>query len=677
MPVTPTYPGVYIQELPSGVHTITGVATSVGAFVDYFSRGPLNTPVQVFSWGDVVKTFGDVDTRSEASFALDQFFRNGGSSAWVVRVTNSATPATTADVSVNTTATGSTLALTMAATSPGAWGNSLRVRVDQSAGAATFDVVAREVAVVNGTENIVSEVRYAGVSANPGDLNFVQAVVNDAAANADGIIVVPAVGTPVAGVGPVPLASGYLSASVTTLAAPLNATGAKALTVTLLSHGLANDARAVDLGPDPMLTVADLAGRLQGAIRSAPTTSTTLPPSRVEFTQATVNLVGPNLDQLQIVPGVGAEPAVRFTFGPGGAGTVATAAGLDVPSRSNIACYALGTNPTPDGQAQHGTGNTVGTDGDEPAGTDLIGQHSIKPFTGMYSLDAADIFNLLCLPRTAKVSTAAASADNFNPAQLIPTITDATNYVHDRRAMLLLDPPDNVITPAEMRQWMSTIDSLRDPNVAVHYPREIIADPTNGFRDRSIGASGSIAGLCGRIDTARGVWKAPAGTEATVAGITRFESTLTDAENGTLNPIGINVLRTFPTYGNVNWGGRTSFGEDVRASDWKYVPVRRLALYLEETLFRSTKWVIFEPNDEPLWAQIRLSVGSFMADLFHKGAFQGLTKQDAYFVHCDSTTTSPLDQQRGVVNLVVGFAPLKPAEFLIITIQQIPPALEV
>jgi len=211
----------------------------------------------------------------------------------------------------------------------------------------------------------------------------------------------------------------------------------------------------------------------------------------------------------------------------------------------------------------------------------------------------------------------------------------------------------------------------------MHYPRVLVADATNAFRDRSIGASGTIAGVCGRIDTARGVWKAPAGTEATLGGITRLETKLTDAENGTLNPIGINALRTFDTYGNVNWGGRTTFGEDVRASDWKYVPVRRLALYLEETLFRSTKWVIFEPNDEPLWAQIRLSVGSFMADLFHKGAFQGRTKQDAYFVHCDSSTTSPLDQQRGVVNLVVGFAPLNPAEFLIISIQQIPPHLEV
>jgi phage tail sheath protein FI len=419
--------------------------------------------------------------------------------------------------------------------------------------------------------------------------------------------------------------------------------------------------------------LADLAGRLQAAIRSAPATPGA-PPTRPEFTGATVRLVGPNLDQVQIVPGVGSQPAVRFSFSGGGA----TAAGLTTAAKVNVACYALGTNPGgTSGRAQVSTGNTPGDNGDLPAGTDILGQEAVAPATGMYSLNTVDIFNLLCLPRVAKVSTAVVVADNFAVAQVIPTVSAATDYVRRRRAMLLLDPPDDVQTPAEMRRWMNDNAGLRDPNVALHFPRMIVGDPTSAFRDRSVGASGAIAGICGRIDTARGVWKAPAGTEATLSGITRLATKLTDAENGTLNPIGINALRTFDTYGHVNWGGRTTFGEDVRGSDWKYLPVRRLALFLEETLFRSTKWVIFEPNDEPLWAQIRLSVGAFMADLFHKGAFQGRTKREAYFVHCDATTTTALDQERGIVNLVVGFAPLKPAEFLIISIQQIPPHLEV
>jgi hypothetical protein len=145
---------------------------------------------------------------------------------------------------------------------------------------------------------------------------------------------------------------------------------------------------------------------------------------------------------------------------------------------------------------------------------------------------------------------------------------------------------------------------------------------------------------------------------------------LTDGENGNLNPYGVNCLRTFPTIGSVVWGARTLRGADVLADEYKYVPVRRLALFLEETLFRNTQWVVFEPNDEPLWAQIRASIGAFMQDLFRQGAFQGSSPRDAYFVRCDGETTTQYDRDRGIVNVVVGFAPLKPAEFVVVSIQQ-------
>jgi len=146
---------------------------------------------------------------------------------------------------------------------------------------------------------------------------------------------------------------------------------------------------------------------------------------------------------------------------------------------------------------------------------------------------------------------------------------------------------------------------------------------------------------------------------------------LTDGENGQLNPIGVNCLRTFPVIGNVVWGARTLEGADLLASEWKYVPVRRLALFIEESLYRGTQWVVFEPNDEPLWAQIRLNVGAFMHNLFRQGAFQGTSPREAYFVKCDGETTTQNDIDLGIVNILVGFAPLKPAEFVIIKIQQI------
>jgi hypothetical protein len=146
---------------------------------------------------------------------------------------------------------------------------------------------------------------------------------------------------------------------------------------------------------------------------------------------------------------------------------------------------------------------------------------------------------------------------------------------------------------------------------------------------------------------------------------------MNDDENGELNPLGINCLRTFPVYGNIVWGARTLRGADVLGDEYKYVPVRRTALFIEESLYRGLKWVVFEPNDEPLWGQIRLNVGAFMQGLFRQGAFQGTSARDAYFVACDKSTTTQNDINLGIVNVVVGFAPLKPAEFVVLKIQQL------
>jgi hypothetical protein len=158
--------------------------------------------------------------------------------------------------------------------------------------------------------------------------------------------------------------------------------------------------------------------------------------------------------------------------------------------------------------------------------------------------------------------------------------------------------------------------------------------------------------------------------EASFSGVQEFTYTLTDGENGQLNPLGLNCLRSFPVAGNLVWGARTLVGADLLASEWKYLPVRRTALFLEESLYRGTQWVVFEPNDEPLWAQIRLNIGAFMQNLFRQGAFQGRSPREAYIVKCDRETTTQNDINLGIVNILVGFAPLKPAEFVVIRIQQ-------
>ena len=182
---------------------------------------------------------------------------------------------------------------------------------------------------------------------------------------------------------------------------------------------------------------------------------------------------------------------------------------------------------------------------------------------------------------------------------------------------------------------------------------------------------GAVAGVFARTDAQRGVWKAPAGLDATLTGVPELRVPLTDAEIGQLNPLGVNCLRALPVVGRVVWGARTLRGADRLASEWKYIPVRRLTLFVEESLYRGTQWVVFEPNDEPLWAQIRLNVGAFMQNLFRQGAFQGRTPQQAYLVKCDEETTTQNDIDRGIVNILVGFAPLKPAEFVLLKIQQL------
>jgi hypothetical protein len=195
-------------------------------------------------------------------------------------------------------------------------------------------------------------------------------------------------------------------------------------------------------------------------------------------------------------------------------------------------------------------------------------------------------------------------------------------------------------------------------------------DPLQQSRISTYPPCGFVAGIYAATDAGPGVWKAPAGIDASLSGASGLTTVLTDAQNGTLNIQGINCLRNFPVYGTVVWGARTLRGNDQIGSEWKYVPIRRLALFLESSLYDGTQWVVFEPNDERLWSQIRLNVGAFMQGLFLKGAFQGTTPQQAYFVKCDAENNPQSSIDQGIVNILVGFAPLYPAEFVVIQIQQ-------
>jgi phage tail sheath protein FI len=279
------------------------------------------------------------------------------------------------------------------------------------------------------------------------------------------------------------------------------------------------------------------------------------------------------------------------------------------------------------------------------------------------ALRKTDIFNLLCLPP----DSAAGDVD-------AAVLQGALELCVDRRSLLIVDPRSDWSAPADVLDANRGLAALRlsgdaARNAAVFFPHTEKTDPSRRGRVAAFAPCGAIAGVMARTDAQRGVWKAPAGLEARLKNIQGLSVSLTDSENGELNSSGVNCLRSFPGSGPVVWGARTLRGTDALNDEYKYVPVRRLALFLEESLYRGTRWAVFESNDEPTWALIRSTVGTFLHSLFRQGAFQGSTPSDAYFVKCDAETMTPLDRQLGIVNITVGFAPLKPAEFVVIELR--------
>ena len=413
-------------------------------------------------------------------------------------------------------------------------------------------------------------------------------------------------------------------------------------------------------------TVSGLAAQLQSAIGSV--LAVQMPGTTV---QCSVSGTGAN-QAIRVNALLPQIPDAVLTFAAPSNGLVDASAplGLSAPSSPNVAHYALGTtHGTATGWGGQQTSSKVGSDGSGLPGTnELIGDPG--KFTGMYALQKIDLFNLLSIPDATRASASDPSAPDPN-VNTNAIYNAAIALCDQRRAFLLVDPPPNVTTVAGAVDWKSSQLGIVDPNGAAFFPRLRLPDPANNYQLRTFAPSGVVAGVYASTDAARGVWKAPAGIGATLNGVQSMIYKLTDPEQGLLNPLGLNCFRTFPVYGFVLWGARTLAGADALTSQWKYAPVRRMALFLEESLYRGTKWVLFEPNDQPLWAAIRLNVGAFMQTYFLKGAFQGQTPDQAYFVKCDSETTTQTDIDNGIVNILVGFAPVKPAEFVVIQIEQL------
>lgn len=508
MAITVSYPGVYLQELDSGVRVIPGVPTSITAFVGRARRGPTDTPVRIQGLGEFGRRFGALWSEAPLGYSVTHFFLNGGSDALVVRVHAPSAAGADDRAFADVPADGGT-PLTLASANPGTWGNQLRASITHPSAGTAFHLTIQEVSPANPAQ-VVGEERFLNLTLTPGDSRFVSDVL---------------------------------------------------------------------LAESHMVTLD------------------TLPAGR------------PQLTGLVSIPFTG---------------------GLD--------------------------GQPVGASEVSDAGLAATRQ-------GIYALENADLFNLLCIPPFAPGS---------DPGQ--PTWDAAAAFCVGRRAMLIVDPSPAWNEPDDVINGLGA-HVTRSANAALYFPRIRVSDPLKENRLETFAPSGAVAGVIARIDAQRGVWKAPAGQEATLNGVSELTVRLTDGQHGLLNPIGVDCLRTFPIAGRVVWGARTLVGADELASQWAYLPVRRTALFIEESLFRGTQWVVFEPNDEPLWSQIRLNVGAFMNGLFRKGAFQGTTPAQAYFVKCDRESNPQEDIDRGIVNIIVGFAPLKPAEFVIISIQQLRPAV--
>ncbi|MGV0592520.1 phage tail sheath family protein [Mycolicibacterium porcinum] len=298
-----------------------------------------------------------------------------------------------------------------------------------------------------------------------------------------------------------------------------------------------------------------------------------------------------------------------------------------------------------------------GLDGSALAEPDYVGPGFHDAAKGIYALEKADLFNLLCLPPP--------TPDGDLPANVWAA---ALTYCVQRRAFLLVDPPA-AATASTVAGWPAArgLTGAAGSNGAIYFPRIRRPDPLRNGAVGDFAACGAVAGAIARTDADRGVWKAPA--NVALAGVTGLTVTLSDVQNGSLNAAGVNCLRTLPGAGPVVWGARTLSGTDAVVDQFKFVPVRRLALYLEESVYRGTQWVVFEPNDEPLWTQIRLSVGAFLHDLYRQGAFPAPTDRDAYLVSCGRDTMTQDDIDHGLVRITVAFAPLRPSEFVMIRIQ--------
>lgn len=682
-----TYPGVYIQEVASDVRTITPVDTATTGFIGRAKRGPVDTPVVCNSYADFERIFGGLWLESSLGYAVSDFFLNGGSKAVVVRLFHetsglakallslpsadpgalavfaavtaaagqagkqpadlaSAATSALATVTANTqlTTANKTAAKSVsdAVTAAAGLGTATALKTAADTAAATFTADPAQTAAKK-----VSDAVDAAVDAN----KSVGAIVSDAAAASNSLL--NDQNALAAQAAAKAVFQAVEAASVLPTNDSIVATARQAVAATTgITNPLALEAAYEGAwGNRLAVRVSDLDARFSSNIADRYKVPATelfnlsvrdlATGAREEFANVTVTAGPRQLDKVLASESNLVRVKSLSTTRP------AASSGTDWNAPANY------TGVVATGQANDGAALTS---------DDFVGTGKDGSKKGLYAFKQyGDIVNLLCIPPYLSSGDVDVDRD---------VLEKAASYCLDHRGLLIVDPPTGWNRKDKATAGPSDVMTV-SKNAALFFPRIKKSNPLRDNQVEEFAPCGAIAGVMARTDATRGVWKAAAGLEARLMGVVEPSISLTDAENGELNPLGVNCLRRLPAAGNVVWGARTMVGDDRLADQWKYVPVRRTALFIEESLYRGSQWAVFEPNDEPLWAQLRLNIGTFMNGLFRQGAFQGKSPSEAYFVKCDATTTTQAEIDRGIVQIVVGFAPLKPAEFVILYIQQI------
>jgi uncharacterized protein len=642
----PTYlhPGVYIEEIPSGAKTIEGVGTSTAAFIGYTTRGPLDTPLLLLNFDDYRRRYGGIrdlgagDFGDAMGFSVAAFFQNGGTKAYVVRLARGTAenPLRSARAYIRRpNPPGSTDALEFTAVNEGQWANGLIVRVTPKPGNPALFTVS--VGRLDDRGNLRPEETYSDVSMDSASPRFIEAVLNGVSPNVSVDV------TPLAGL--TPPAGWTLTGTSTSddlAGADLDLPALPPATTRTLAIALDGNPNITINIPDEDFTdrLGDLAAAIQAAVRNGPTVTT---PRRTGFTAVAAGN--------RLVLTSGTREASSAVVVDGAVGLAST----------------LGLGTANGGTEQSGQqridARVNGTDAELADGADGVeAQDPAYDITFSALVKVRDV-NIVCLPGKAWDANGQAA------------IQMAIGHAEDTaNRMVIVDPPPG--TELTTEQSVTDLGLPTSTYSVLYYPWVRVANPFYDEEENPgvqptllVPPSGYAAGMWSKIDGRRGVWKAPAGVETNLLGLSALRFDVGDGEQDQLNPLGVNALRKLPGFGHVIWGTRTL---STRANpEWRYVPVRRTAIFIEQSVYNSIQWAVFEPNDHKLWASLRSNIDAFMNGLWRSNAFQGEKASDAYFVRCNlGDTMTQADIDRGQVIVIVGFAPLKPAEFVIVRIQQ-------